>query len=89
MYNVTVDITDAIQKMQARIIDLTSKKISLELEIKRIRNMIEMEDRSYTLNQLKRDEKILVGKVIDIEILLKVNKELLNQTDDHEYQLES
>ncbi len=90
MYNVGMNIDDdSVKKIQVRIIELTNQKINLDSQLREVMNRIDLEEREYTLRELNRHKKILTGKIIETEKILYLNKYLLNQTNEHEYQLEN
>lgn len=80
---------DSVKKIQVRIIELTNQKINLDSQLREVMNRIDLEEREYTLRELNRHKKILTGKIIETEKILYLNKYLLNQTNEHEYQLEN
>lgn len=90
MFNVNVNINDeSVSIIQARIIELTDRKINLDSQLREVMNRMDLENREYTLNELNRSRKVLIGKLIECEKILHLNKQLLNRTNEHEYQLEN
>lgn len=88
MYNSSMLDHKSISVIQVRIIELTNQKINLESQLREVMNRIDLCDREFTKRELNKDRKILVGKIIEVEKILYLNKYLLNQTNQHEYQLE-
>jgi hypothetical protein len=88
MYNADMIEHKGISVIQVRIIELTNQKINLESQLREVMNRIDLCDREFTKRELNKDKKILVGKIIEVEKILYLNKYLLNQTNQHEYQLE-
>jgi hypothetical protein len=89
MYNQAVN-DDYINLIQTRIIELTNKKIMLEDEIRENNNIAERDDISYFKKQdILRLIKKKKAQLIELEKVLYTNKYLLNQNNEHEYQLEN
>jgi len=79
-----------VQLIKVRIIELTNKKINLENEISEIDRHsryggVNEVDKSRMLQVLRR----LKARLYEVEKMLYLNKYLLNQTDEHDYQLEN
>jgi hypothetical protein len=90
MQNLAIDLTTTSSKIiQARIIDLTDKLIRIEQELKEVEHKMDYENRDYTWKQLNSSRKRLKSDRIEMEKLLYINKSLLNQYNEHEYQLEN
>lgn len=90
MYNIGMNIDDdGVKIIQVRIIELTNQRINLESQLREVTHKIDIEDREFTKRELNRHRKNLIGKIIECEKILFLNKQLLNQTNEHEYQLEN
>lgn len=77
-----------IRIIQIRIIDLTNKKISLDKELRDVLYKLETCQLAYMKKELNKDRRIIIDKIVELEKILDLNKKLLSQTNEHEYQLE-
>ena len=90
MYNVSMNLGhEGIKVIQVRIIELTNLKINLDTQIKEVAIKIDLAEKDNAIRELKREKRILIGRLIECEKILFLNKQLLNQTNEHEYQLEN
>jgi hypothetical protein len=79
-----------VELIKVRIIELTNKKINLENEIFEVDRHAKYAD----VNQVDKDRMLqnlrrLKTRLYEVEKVLYLNKYLLNQTDEHDYQLEN
>ena len=91
MFNVNMSIDNkAISLIQVRIVELENKRINTESMIREYNNKIEQNNITKNEeNALFYHVRNLRSKLVEIEQVLWLNKYLLNQTNEHEYQLEN
>jgi hypothetical protein len=89
MQTVAVELDKGINLIQARIIDLTNKKITLERDIEHYTSRIELGIERKKIEETKSIIRRTKSRLYEVEKILFLNQQLLGHDDRHEYQLEN
>ncbi len=89
MQVVAVELDKGINLIQARIIDLSNKKINLERDLEHYTSRLELGVERKKIEETKSIIRRTKSKLYEVEKMLFLNQQLLGHDDRHEYQLES
>lgn len=90
-----LELNDGIKVINARIIDLNNKKLKIEKEIREKESIARLERKKLEkdVNLIRRCEyhlyQNLKPRLEDLKKMIRLNQNLLCQSDEHEYQLEN